>query len=217
MKNIYNENLEMTVKVADSISDFLSLSYEEKGLCIETICDEESQNFTFTHDVRDFNDNKFRPWYDASLLEDLGYHSGDTQFDLSKAVDNFEIKPLTDNELLKEFVRVKKSFYALTLDEFSIVNQHKKYNLVYIETYSIFDVYATNDEDTLLFTINVKLGTDFKSIDEIFDYDQPDDVGYYNVWNDDELKSMATSQEDYFKSRSTYSKGDCYYYTNLDK
>lgn len=99
MKYLYNDNFEKEFKVAESEAEFKTLSYEEKGLCIDTFYSVMfGQCSPLSH-----SDCDPGSWYDLDLLDDLGYRTMDEQFNLSQAIDADEIKPLTDDDLLKMF------------------------------------------------------------------------------------------------------------------
>lgn len=99
MKYLYNDNFEEKFKVAESEAEFKTLSYEEKGLCIDTFYSVMwDQCSPLSH-----SDCDPGSWYDLDLLDDLGYRTMDEQYNLSQAIDADEIKPLTDDDLLKMF------------------------------------------------------------------------------------------------------------------
>lgn len=99
MKYLYNDNFEKEFKVAESEAEFKTLSYEEKSLCIDTFYSVMfGQCSPLSH-----SDCDPGSWYDLDLLDDLGYRTMDEQFNLSQAIDADEIKPLTDDDLLKMF------------------------------------------------------------------------------------------------------------------
>lgn len=99
MKYLYNDNFEKEFKVAESEAEFKTLSYEEKGLCIDTFYSVMwGTCCSLSHSEHDPDS-----WYDLDLLDDLGYRTMDEQYNLSQAIEADEIKPLTDDDLLKMF------------------------------------------------------------------------------------------------------------------
>lgn len=190
MKYLYNDNFEKEFKVAESEAEFKTLSYEEKGLCIDTFYSVMwGTCCSLSHSEHDPDS-----WYDLDLLDDLGYRTMDEQYNLSQAIEADEIKPLTDDDLLKMFNSALNKYHIFNRenDGYTVQPQTKEELVAIIE--DALCVFGNEADLNFIDTSNITDMTKLFS-DEIKEFGGGYGFSKFNgdisKWNVSNVKRMA--------------------------